>query len=153
MNRRQKEWIEQHMNLAHERANAFRSCDPNYDELYTVALEALLEAANQFDEKRGNRFSTFAYKVITRRLLDHQKKRGKLSTQQTGQQDHLTGRIDESTEQTMRAAEVRESLEILPPREKVIIEKRFGLNGEKKKAPLREVAQDLGMSSERVRQL
>ena len=44
-------------------------------------------------------------------------------------------------------------LDILPPREKIIVEMRFGLNGYEREFTLEEVGAKFGLTRERIRQL
>jgi len=56
------------------------------------------------------------------------------------------------TQQELVHKEVREAVDTLPPREKKIVELRFGLAGERPYT-LEEIGREFGISRERVRQL
>lgn len=63
---------------------------------------------------------------------------------------------EEKSEDEFNKALVKSLLEVLPPREQKLIQMRFGLievNGIKREFELSEVAEEIGLTSERVRQL
>jgi RNA polymerase primary sigma factor len=67
-------------------------------------------------------------------------------------EDENVERPEATTADNMRAVELEQALRSLKPRMRLVVERRFGLNG---KAPrtLEEVGQELGITRERVRQL
>jgi RNA polymerase primary sigma factor len=59
---------------------------------------------------------------------------------------------EETTAETMRATELTRALEALNPRMRIVIARRFGLDGQKPQT-LEQVGSELGITRERVRQL
>ena len=67
-------------------------------------------------------------------------------------EDENTEQPEKATAETMRSAELEEALTHLKPRMRLVVERRFGLNGQHPQT-LEEVGQTLGITRERVRQL
>jgi RNA polymerase primary sigma factor len=61
--------------------------------------------------------------------------------------------IEEEVELTLRESIVRETIETLPDRERMIIKMRYGLNGQQDPQPLSRIGRELGITPERVRQI
>jgi RNA polymerase primary sigma factor len=60
---------------------------------------------------------------------------------------------EEEVELTLRESIVRETIETLPDRERMIIKMRYGLNGQQDPQPLSRIGRELGITPERVRQI
>jgi len=60
---------------------------------------------------------------------------------------------EEEVEVTLRESVVRETIESLPERERMIIKMRYGLNGQQDPQPLSRIGRELGITPERVRQI
>jgi RNA polymerase primary sigma factor len=60
---------------------------------------------------------------------------------------------EEEVEVTLRESVVRETIETLPERERMIIKMRYGLNGQQDPQPLSRIGRELGITPERVRQI
>lgn len=58
------EFIKQNIGLVHACANRFRGRGMEYDDLYQAGCVGLIKAADNFDESRGLKFSTYAVPVI-----------------------------------------------------------------------------------------
>ncbi len=56
--------IEENIGLVHSIANRFRNRGVEYDDLYGAGCLGLVKAVDNFDEKRGFAFSTYAVPVI-----------------------------------------------------------------------------------------
>jgi RNA polymerase primary sigma factor len=67
-------------------------------------------------------------------------------------QDDRSAAPEEETAENARSAELAEALERLNPRMRHVLQRRFGLDGERPQT-LEEVGTDLGITRERVRQL
>ncbi len=123
-------------------------------------LMILLNAVDKFDYSRGYRFSTYATHAVQRHLfrLRHRNYRhaARFVPVETGALiDMRGGAVDETppTDQEQLCRAVLESAsQILSAREQYVIRLRFGLDGETRHT-LREVADLLGVSKERVRQI
>ena len=57
-------FVTQHFGLVHSIAGRFRDRGIEYEELFSAGCVGLLKAANNFDEERGLKFSTYAVPVI-----------------------------------------------------------------------------------------
>ncbi len=129
------------------------------DELMSEALVTLLRAVEKFDCDRGFRFSTYATHAMTRNLLRYVTRQRKLQTQFVAC-EHLDAVADQRRwtplyQQRMAAAQVRleELIGRLGPREQLIVRARFGLGESATCHTLQSIAERLGVSRERVRQL
>ena len=67
-------------------------------------------------------------------------------------QDDRSAAPEEETAENARSAELAQALELLNPRMRHVLQRRFGLDGERPQT-LEEVGTDLGITRERVRQL
>src|SRR4051794_3709545 len=60
---------------------------------------------------------------------------------------------EEEVELSLRESIVRDTIETLPERERMIIKMRYGLNGHQDPQPLSRIGRELGITPERVRQI
>lgn len=132
-----------------------------FDELLSEGIVGLIRAVERFDFDRGFRFSTYATQVIRRNafrtIVDDQQERQKVIGAieeldvQAGDKDRSSA-ISEK-----RWHELRNRLKVmmthLDRREKLIIRARFSLGSHRKVHTLQSLANRLGISKERVRQL
>lgn len=61
---RDNSFVTEHLGLVHSIAGRFKDRGIEYEELFSVGCVGLLKAANNFDESRGLKFSTYAVPVI-----------------------------------------------------------------------------------------
>lgn len=61
---RDNSFVTQHFGLVHSIAGRFKDRGIEYEELFSAGCVGLLKAANNFDESRGLKFSTYAVPVI-----------------------------------------------------------------------------------------
>ncbi|RIK62010.1 MAG: RNA polymerase subunit sigma-70 [Planctomycetota bacterium] len=133
----------------------------NLFELVSDGNLSLMRAVDKFDFARGFRFSTYATWAITRGFARSvPEELAQADRFQTGSDEMLTAaggtEADAGeTEETARAAKdaVRRTLRLLDERERVIVERHFGLCGEGGGETLDAIGRDLGISKERVRQI
>jgi len=133
----------------------------SFDELVSDGLIALSRAVEKFDESRGFRFSTYATMVIRRDLFRsirsaQNKHRRHLSVDRTDLAKDLEGRPAPRLsfeEWTALYTSLESMLDTLEPREREILHARFGYEQMEKKPSLRVLAERLGISKERVRQI
>ncbi len=132
-----------------------------FDELISEGNMSLLQAAEKFDISRGNRFSTYATRAIRNNLyhyvLDKHRKRQQVNL---AEDDVLTGAVQEGTNEQIcesRLNYVRKSLarimNRLDEQKQAIIRSRFGLDYDQSPQTLKEIASEMGVSRERVRQI
>jgi len=142
------------MGLAHKYART----PEDVDDLISEGNLILINAIEKFDYSRGYRFSTYATHAVQRhyfRLLQRRQKRKLREVATTT--EHLASVA--SPEEEEAAFDVNMAQEFiqrfdryLTSREKKILEQRFGLQGDSS-ATLKTVAETIGLSKERVRQL
>jgi RNA polymerase primary sigma factor len=129
------------------------------DELMSESHEAVLRAVNKFDPDRGFRFSTYLTHAVRRQLLRflQRRQRDRQRTFSTSDDATLpdTGRWTLAYEQriTRNMVDVERLLLELKPRDRYVIRSRFGWGREFEPRTLQEIAAELGVTRERVRQL
>jgi len=133
----------------------------NIDDFMGVAQDALLDSIENFDPTLGFKFSTYAWKAIDRRITqaknDKYSRFGSLD-QEVGDDAKLGDFIEVKTtpqnqlENKEVSDKINEVLESLDDKEKNVILKRFGLNGQERKT-LEEIAKMEGLTRERIRQI
>ncbi len=150
------------MRLVMSIARKLSSGPDDFDEFVSESNGILLNAIDKFDFSRGYRFSTYATHAIQRhlyRFVDRASKRKSREKVATDAVEALacdsSDDIGPSAADVLIAAQaVLERLDdVLDERERIIIRARFGLNESEQTSTLRELAAQLGLSKERVRQL
>ncbi len=153
--------VEANMRLVFSIVKKFVNADNPFDDLLSDGIVALLRAVAKFDYGRGFRFSTYATQVVRRnayrQVVQNHQERCKMVV---GVDD--LG-LDASEEQRASAIsetrwhELRARLSVmlgdLDRREKLIIRARFSLGSHRRVQTLQSLANRLGVSKERVRQL
>lgn len=144
-------------------ARKFSNSHCDFDDLMSEGNEILLKAITKFDFSRGFRFSTYATHSVQRhffRYTQRQQKRNMVEYRSAVEilnevpSDELDPLIAQWIQEEERISElVARMAERLDEREQVVISGRFGLSTGGVVRTLRELAGDLGLSKERVRQL
>ncbi|WP_197997214.1 sigma-70 family RNA polymerase sigma factor [Gimesia panareensis] len=132
-----------------------------FDELLSDGCLTLMHAIEKFDYSRGFRFSTYAYHSISnyayRKIANRRKERNKFK--QLGEERSLEelqeqknplmvlGVWDELSEL------LKQTIDTLDQREQFIVRSRFALGKHRKIQTFQKLADELGISKERVRQL
>ena len=137
--------------------------NPNnvFDDLLSDGIVGLMRAVDKFDYDRGFRFSTYATQVVRRNayriVMQKQKERSKVTTSIQESGIDVSDAKTESSISIQRWDELRGKLGImldnLDRREKFIVRARFSLGGHRSVQTLQRLADKLGVSKERVRQL
>ncbi len=144
-------------------ARKFSNSNCDFDELMSEGNEILLKAISKFDFSRGFRFSTYATHSVQRhffRYAQRQQRRNSLEFRSAAEilneapAAEIDPLISEWIQEEQRVSElVARMAERLDERERTVISGRFGLTEGSVVKTLRELAADLGLSKERVRQL
>ncbi len=130
-------------------------------ELIGEGMSPLLRSVELFNVHLGNRFSTYATWAVRNQMLRWLKRsrlsRESLTGEDTPSLENLPDKksVSELTEsvQQMRMEAVNRLLTSLPEREREIVMARFGLDGQPRGQSLADIAVQVGLSKERVRQI
>ncbi|QDV45216.1 RNA polymerase principal sigma factor HrdA [Stieleria neptunia] len=153
--------VEANLRLVFSIVKKFVNPNNSFDDLLSDGIVALIRAVEKFDFDRGFRFSTYATQVIRRNsyrtvVLKQQERQKTVGGLQDMDLD-LTDEGRESAISEKRWHELRSRLSVmlndLDRREKFIIRARFSLGAHRKVHTLQSLANRLGVSKERVRQL
>jgi len=153
--------VEANMRLVFSIVKKFVNANNQFDDLLSDGIVALMRAVEKFDFGRGFRFSTYATQVVRRnayrQVVQVQQERSKIVG---GVEDLGLDVSDECRESAIsekRWHELRARLAVmlgdLDRREKFIIRARFSLGSHRRVHTLQALANRLGVSKERVRQL
>ncbi|MEZ6059951.1 MAG: sigma-70 family RNA polymerase sigma factor [Planctomycetaceae bacterium] len=144
-------------------ARKFANSSHEFDELTSEGNEILLKSIAKFDASRGFRFSTYATHSVQRhffRLAQRRRRRQPIDAPGTAELLHGVAAVDEDpliSEWIQEEHRVNDLIarmaEQLDEREQVVVRGRFGIGNNGVVKTLRELAQELGLSKERVRQL
>jgi RNA polymerase primary sigma factor len=139
----------------------FVNIQNGFDDLLSDGIVALLRAVDKFDVDLGFRFSTYATQVVRRNTYrcvmekqnDRQRNLG--SFHENGIDISDDQKDSSMSEQRWHELRARLSLMLdhLDRREKFIIRARFSLGGHRRIQTLQRLADTLGVSKERIRQL
>ncbi len=153
--------VEANTRLVFSIVKKFMNANNQFDDLLSDGIFALMRAVEKFDFDRGYRFSTYATQVVRRNayreMVQGQEERTKMVG---GLQDMDIDLSDEERSPAIsenRWHELRSRLSLmlgdLDRREKFIIRARFSLGSHRRVHTLQALADRLGVSKERVRQL
>ncbi len=140
-------------------AAQFANASNPLEELMSESHETLLRAVGKFDPDRGFRFSTYLTHAVRRHLLRflQRRQRDRQRTFNMAADTALpdTKRWTLAYEQRMarNVRDVELLLQQLEPRDRFVIRARFGWGREFEPRTLQEIAAELGVTRERVRQL
>lgn len=153
--------VKSNMRLVISIVKKFVNPQNSFDDLLSDGIVALIRAVDKFDVGLGFRFSTYATQVVRRntyrRVMEKQAER-----QRSAGSIHENGIdiCDDQKESSMSEARwhaLRSKLALmldhLDRREKLIIRARFSLGGHRRIQTLQRLADKLGVSKERIRQL
>ena len=153
--------VEANLRLVFSIVKKFVNPNNTFDDLLSDGIVGLIRAVEKFDYDRGFRFSTYATQVIRRNsyriVVTNQEERQKMVG---GLQDMDIEVAEEERSSSMsekRWHDLRARLSVmltdLDRREKFIIRARFALGSHRRVRTLQSLADRLGISKERVRQL
>ena len=148
--------IRANVRLVMSLAKSYISPRMSFDELLSVGIEALPLCVDRFNVLLGYRFSTFATTCVRRQMLRYVQKQQKLSlAEDIGPEvlvsvpDSSQGGFSDDPNVVLNLIEAL--LNQLNARERDVLENRFGIKGQKQ--TLRVIAERLGVSHQRVRQI
>jgi len=132
-----------------------------FDDLLSDGIMALMRAVDKFDYGMGFRFSTYATQVVRRNayrtVMQKQKERSQVSLSIDEAGIDVCDRDSNSSMSLERWNDLRTQLggllDKLDRREKFIVRATFSLGGHRRVQTLQRLADKLGVSKERVRQL
>jgi len=153
--------VKSNMRLVISIVKKFVNLQNGFDDLLSDGIIALLRAVDKFDVGLGFRFSTYATQVVRRnsyrRVMEKQaeRQRNTGSIHENGMDisdDQKESSMNESRWNELRS-KLSTMLNDLDRREKFIIRARFSLGGHRRIQTLQRLADKLGVSKERIRQL
>lgn len=153
--------VEANLRLVFSIVKKFVNTNNTFDDLLSDGIVGLIRAVEKFDYDRGFRFSTYATQVVRRNSYrtvvtnqqDRQKVAGGLQDMDIElPEEDRTGAMSEKRWHELRAR-LAVMLNDLDRREKFIVRARFSLGSHRKVHTLQSLADRLGISKERVRQL
>lgn len=153
--------VKSNMRLVISIVKKFVNANNIFDDLLSDGIVALIKAVEKFDVGLGFRFSTYATQVVRRntyrKVMEKQKERQRniASIHESGMdftEDQKSSSMSEGRWNELRS-KLSFMLDHLDRREKLIIRARFSLGGHRKVQTLQKLADVLGVSKERIRQL
>ena len=153
--------VEANVRLVISIVKKFVNTNNSFDELLSEGIVGLMRAVEKFDYDRGFRFSTYATQVVRRNsyrtVVNNQQERQKFASglQEMDIEIGDEGRVSAIGEKRWHELQARlaNMMNDLDKREKLIIRARFSLGSHRKVHTLQSLADRLGISKERVRQL
>lgn len=155
--------VERNLRLVAHIAKKYYSDSRDSEDLISIGIIGLIKAINTYNPTKGSRLVTYASKCIENELLmmlRGEKKKSKeislnepIGTDKEGNTISLMEVIENTGLDTLKKMENEEDIKrvreyvdtVLTPREKDIITKRYGLNGEKEMTQ-KNVGEVLGIS-------
>ena len=130
-------------------------------DLISEGMTPLIRSVELFDISLGNRFSTYATWAIRNQMFRWLKRTRNSPERSLGDEtftwetlpDHRLESESTDAAQVMRVSAVQRLLESLSERERHIIAARFALDGQPAGQSLADIALQMGLSKERVRQI
>lgn len=153
--------IKANMRLAISVVKKFVTPQHSFDEMLSDGIYSLMQAVDKFDFDRGFRFSTYAYRAIARNAYRAIMKQQKDTVRLASELDELN--LDSNLAHSEPSMDVKTWTRLrgllnqimgqLDRRERLIIRCRYALGGHRKVKTFQTIAERLGISKERVRQL
>jgi RNA polymerase primary sigma factor/RNA polymerase sigma factor len=142
-------------------AKRYMNRSHDFFELVSDGNLALIRAAEKFDFARGHKFSTYASWAImhslSRSVPNEIRRRDRFRTSHgelfDNTEDTRTNQGQKESSLLKCQTQVKSLLRHLDKRERTIIDRRFGLADGRKPVTLKQLGAEIGVTSERVRQL
>ncbi|GAB4135144.1 MAG: hypothetical protein Tsb009_01120 [Planctomycetaceae bacterium] len=133
----------------------------SFDDLVSHGIPPLIRAVEIFDFDRGTRFSTYATWAVRNALHRATPRNRKMRVRyRTGVDaafdvvpDTKSSMLADVSHRQTIVKSIQQGLEILDERDRKIVKARFALDGSERPLRFREIAEQLDISTERVRQL
>jgi RNA polymerase primary sigma factor len=153
--------VKANMRLVISIVKKFVNLNNNFDDLLSDGIMALIRAVEKFDFNRGFRFSTYATQVVRRNayrnVMTKQRERSRIGLILDEANVDIESRETVSGVSLERwnvlTGKLGQLLNQLDRREKLIVRARFSLGGHRSVQTLQRIADALGVSKERVRQI
>lgn len=153
--------VRSNMRLVMSVVKKFVTPQLSFDEMLSDGIFSLMQAIEKFDYDRGFRFSTYAYRAIARnafrRINDYQKENARFaSTAEDAvfdvQDERESSSVKDQAGEHLRGL-LPQMMDRLDRRERFIIRSRYALGAHRRVRTFQFLADKLGVSKERVRQL
>ena len=153
--------IQANTRLAISIVKKFVTPQQSFDEMLSDGLMILMQAVDKFDYDRGFRFSTYAYRSIVRhacRMVDSARREQLLLSSEVDQwtldnsEERTSSSLSEQLWNQLRGL-THSMIDQLDRRERFIIRSRYALGSHRKAKTFQCLADKLGVSKERARQL
>jgi RNA polymerase primary sigma factor len=153
--------VQANMRLVMSIVKKFVTPQHSFDDLLSDGIYALMQAAEKFDYSRGFRFSTYAYRAIARNAYRKIKDRQKESVRFASNSDEGVFNVLDQRNSSYLQDEAWDRLRNLlaqmmgglDRRERFVIRSRYALGSHRKVRTFQYLADKLGVSKERARQL
>ncbi|MCG8652078.1 MAG: sigma-70 family RNA polymerase sigma factor [Pirellulales bacterium] len=153
--------VEANVRLVFSVVKKFISVNNHFDDLLSDGIMGLIRAVEKFDFDRGFRFSTYAtqvlrrsaYRAVVTKQQERQKVLGGLQDMEIEITDEQRCSLMSEKRWSLLRNRLTSMLNDLDRREKLIIRARFALGSHRSVRTLQSLADRLGISKERVRQL
>ena len=153
--------VKSNMRLVMSIVKKFVTPQHSFDDMLSEGIYSLIQAAEKFDFDRGFRFSTYAYRAIARsayrNITDRQRDNARFAINSEevvidAVDDHGSSSVSDEAWDRLRRL-LTELMHRLDRREQFIIRSRYALGAHRKVRTFQCLADKLGVSKERVRQL
>ena len=153
--------IKANVRLAMSIVKKFVTPQQSFDEMLSDGICTLMQAVEKFDYDRGFRFSTYAYRAIARHAYHSNTAARKEEARFTRDAEQWAFEQEDECSSSSMSDQVWSNLrdlttsmlEQLDRRERFIIRSRYALGAHRKVRTFQDLADKLGVSKERVRQL
>jgi RNA polymerase sigma factor (sigma-70 family) len=145
----ENELIRLYANLAYSIANSYRNSRLPLEDLKQESLLGLLEAYKRYDPSHNAKFSTYAVFWIKKRLLAaiSNEKRSSLGAEELDENS-----LEDTTDPSTNPQNTSKSASLNLPPGMPILEKQILILSFEQQLTIKEIAQNLGISNEKVKQ-
>ena len=151
--------VECNLRLVNSIVRRFVSTENDFEELASEAYAILVKVVEKFDYSRGFRFSTYATHSIQRHIYRCLNNKRKRKDREYTTEIDLVSNIAEDKRNPIRPLHDVGPVILTPiedclnERESFVIKARFGIGQVKNSRTLRDIAVEMNLSKERVRQI